>query len=143
MTQVYCTYLRRFINDRRIKVFLESLLTDSEIYFDWQRMWILATLLASRQAADNTVKTGLKIFGAGQSHVALRAIAAIYVAKFGQFTRQKAVADQYANSASHYLQAALIYASRYFSRALRGTAKKQWSAHSELHKLVSIAVDAL
>jgi hypothetical protein len=104
MSQIYCSYLSNFLDRKEVRKSLQTLLTDAELYYDWQRMWILASLMTPDTSEDDIVASALKIYRDGQRHEALRAVAAIFVAKHGSFTRKKELADDFPkrSPASHH-----------------------------------------
>jgi hypothetical protein len=138
MAQIYSAYLVRFLEVASIHEFLQNLLVDGDL-LDWQRMWILAALLQVKESADDSVKAGLKILADANRHEALRAIAAIYIGRFGDHTRRKSLVAMY-SSVSNYIQAAIFYSSRSWPAAERSNAKASWSGHGPLHNLLSVAM---
>jgi hypothetical protein len=143
MSQIYCSYLSNFLDSEKVCQALLILLTNEELHYDWQRMWILASLMTPDSSDDATVSIGLKIFRDGYRHEALRAVAAIFTAKQGKFTRQKELSDLYGSTGSTYLQTAILYGARYFQAAKRRTAIKSWGGQSSTHMLVAKSVQAL
>ena len=143
MSQIYCSYLSNFLDRENVRKALQSRLVDSELHYDWQRMWILASLMTPDVSHDDTVSGALKIYRDGQRHEALRAVAAIFTAKHGSFTRQKELADNYTLSGSTYLQTAVLYGARYFQSEIRRAAVKSWAGQSPTHSLVAKAIEGL
>src|SRR5207245_2123178 len=127
----------QFLRTKQIRRSLKSFLTDPELYYDWQRMWILAALMTPDTSEDDIVSSALKIYKDGQRHEALRAVAAVFVAKHGTFPRQKELIDSYGASGSTYLQTSVLYGARYFQRATRRAVIKSWSGQSTTHSLVA------
>ena len=143
MSQIYCSYLSNFLDAKEARKSLQSLLTDAELYYDWQRMWILASLMTPEISEDDIVASALRIYKDGQRHEALRAVAAIFTAKHGSFTRKKELADDYNVSGSTYLQTAVLYGARYFQSAQRRAALKSWSSQTGTHSLVAKGIESL
>jgi hypothetical protein len=143
MSQIYCSYLASFLDESKVRDSLEDLLSSSELHYDWQRMWILASLMTPDRNADSVVSAAMKIYKDGQRHEALRAVAAVFVAKHGTFPRQKELIDNYGISGSTYLQTAVLYGARYFKGATRKSAIKSWSGQSTTHSLVAKAIEGL
>ena len=143
MTQIYCSYLAPFLNDKNVRKSVQSLLINSELSYDWQRMWVLAALMTHSKSTDDVVSSALKIYKNGQGHEALRAVAAIFVAKHGSFTRQKELFDNYGLSGSTYLQTSVLYGARYFQKTSRRAALKAWSGQSSTHVLVGQSISTL
>jgi hypothetical protein len=140
MSQIYCSYLAKFLNRPDVLRILGELLTDDEVYYDWQKMWILAALMTPKTHNDNLVNAALQMYKNGQLTEALRAVAAVFVAKHGSFTRKKELSDNYGISGSAFLQSAVLYGARYFKSETRRTAIKSWSAHSSTHSLVARSI---
>lgn len=138
MSQIYVAYLARFIEVRDAQKFLLEQLKDSAL-FDWQRIWILAARSQAENADDTSVKVAFDLLRDANRHEALRAVAAIYVGRFGDHTRRKALVAIYP-SVSTYIQAAIYYASRRWPPVERSNAKASWSGHSPLHTLLTAAL---
>jgi hypothetical protein len=106
-------------------------------------MWVLAGLMTHRSSTDDVVSAALRIYKDGQRHEALRAVAAVFVAKHGSFTRRKELFDNYGSSGSTYLQTSVLYGARYFQREMRRAAIKAWSGQSGTHGLVGQSISGL
>lgn len=143
MSQIYCAYLMAFLDIKEVRDALTNLLDSSELPYDWQRMWILASLMTSDKGRDGIVSDTLKIYKDGRRHEALRAVAAIFVAKHGTYPRQKELIDNYGITGSTYLQTAVLYGARYFHTTTRRTSIKSWSGQSTTHSLVAKAIEGL
>ena len=143
MSQIYCSYLASFLDKASVRETLKDYLVNSDIYYDWQRMWILACLLTPDKSTDAVVSAALKIYKDGQYHEALRAVAAIFVAKHGTFPRKKDLIDSYGITGSTYLQTAVLYGARYLSGVTRSSAIKAWSGQTTTHTLVAKAIEGL
>ncbi|MGH6826753.1 RNA-directed DNA polymerase [Methyloceanibacter sp.] len=134
MTQIYCAYLARFL-DSSVQNLMLSTLQDKSL-FDWQRMWLLAGLTQNKKGDDAVVKAALDLLKSTDCHDALRAVAAIYVGRYGDHARRTALRSLY-SSASNYVQAAIFYSSQKWPSAERATAKASWSGHGVLHDLLT------
>ena len=140
MTQLYCTYLGRFLDEGAVGERLEKVLLEDRVHFDWQKMWLLAALLNRNAAPDSLVKYCMEIVQSSSTHDALRAVAAIFVGKFGSYPRRRSLTAEYTNIGSPYVQTAILYAARFFITAERRNAVTKWSGHGDLHRLVGEAV---
>jgi hypothetical protein len=134
MTQIYSAYLAGFLTDPVQSLMLSTLQEKS--LFDWQKMWLLAGLAQGKSGGDAAVKAALDLAKSAESHDALRAVAAIYVGRFGDHARRTALRSLYA-SVSNYVQAAIFYSSQKWPSAERATAKASWSGHGVLHDLLT------
>jgi hypothetical protein len=110
MTQIYASYLSRFIEAPAVHSHLVGLMSDASL-FDWQRMWVLAALLRVKPATDGPVQSALAILRDARRHDALRAVAAIYVGTYGNHARRKALIAIY-SAVSPYVQATIYFSSR-------------------------------
>jgi hypothetical protein len=138
MAQIYAAYLARFLAVEAVRNFLIGMLKDDTLV-EWQKMWILAALGQTEKGPDEAVKTALAIVKDGDRHEALRAVAAIYVGRFGSHSRRKALIPVYA-TVSPYIQTAIYFASRYWPQVERSNARAAWSGHSALHGLLTAAL---
>ncbi len=134
MSQLYCSYLSRFIDDEDVYEFLCGAIQNSNRY-EWQRMWILASLLQRETVEDSIVREVHKIFSDGGCHETVRAVAAIFIGRFGDATRRKSLVSSY-GSVSVYIQAAIFYISRKWPSVEKNNAKSLWSNSNELNKLI-------
>lgn len=138
MTQIYVSYLSKFLPDRPIYDFLCQCLEDRAL-IDWQVMWILAALITKEPLDDAPVKIALQILKDGSVHNATRAVAAIYVGRYGDAARRRALIAIY-GSVSPYVQSAIYFSSRYWPRNERSNAKAQWGALNPLNELLTKAM---
>jgi hypothetical protein len=138
MSQIYASYLAKFLEEERVAQFLVALLKNGALV-DWQRMWVLAALSQVEKADDSFVKVAAGMLKDANRHDALRAVAAIYVGRFGDHARRKALITLYP-SVSTYIQAAIYYSSKFWPAIERSKAKASWGGHSPLHVLLSSAM---
>jgi hypothetical protein len=143
MTQIYCAYLAKFLDDGDVVKALAKLVIDDELLYDWQRMWIFAAMIRNDKTTDGVIRVALRTYADGARHEALRAVAAITAARHGSFGRQKELADNYGATGSPYLQTAVLYSARYFQKQLRRSSVKAWSAHSQIHQLVAKSIERI
>jgi hypothetical protein len=72
-------------------------------------------------------------------HDALRAVAAIFVGRYGDSFRRKALQAMYP-TVSSYVQAAIYYSSRYWPNVEKANARATWGGHTPLHGLMTAAL---
>jgi hypothetical protein len=108
--------------------------------FDWQRMWMLASLLGHRRSNDDTVRAALDFVRTAGHHPALQAVAVIFVTRFGSHSRRTALRESYASAGGPYVQSAFLFAARSLDGVERRNAIASWEGHSELHRLVAKAI---
>ena len=138
MSQIYASYLAKFLHVRHVSEFLLRLLSDTSLA-DWQKMWILAALSQVEKADDESVKVAFGLLKDPNRHDALRAVAAVYVGRFGDHGRRKALMSLYPTVAN-YVQAAIYYSSHFWPGVERGNAKASWSGHGALHGFLTSAM---
>jgi hypothetical protein len=140
MSQIYVSYLAKFLDLDGVREFLVGLLSDASLT-DWQRMWVLAALSQADGAPDTEVRVVWDLLRDANRHEALRAVAAIFVGRFGDHTRRIGLASIY-SSVSNYVQAAIYYSSRQWPGPERANARASWSGHGPLHSLITAAMAA-
>lgn len=140
MSQIYASYLARFLEDQKVYEFLVDCIGDSTLV-DWQLIWILAALILRKPDDDEPVKKALKLLKAGSPHDGLKAAAAMYVGRHGDATRRKALGGVYPN-VSPYVQSAVYFSSRSWPGPERANAKAQWGGHGPLNQLLTKAMAA-
>lgn len=138
MSQIYAAYLARFLDEDSVCDFLIDILDDSSLV-DWQKMWILAALSQLEKASDESVKKASILLKDGDTHEALRAVAAIYVGRYGDHSRRKALVSYY-GSVSPYIQSAIYFSSRNWPNVERSNAKASWGSHGPLNTLLTVAM---
>lgn len=138
MSQIYSAYLAKFLDTDEVRNFLVDMLSDISLV-DWQKMWVLAALSQSQKPNDAAIKVAMSLLTDANGHDALRAVSAIYVGRFGDHARRKALIPIYA-TASNYIQAAIYYSSKEWPGPERSNAKANWGGHGPLHKLLNIAM---
>lgn len=137
MAQFYSIYIAKFLKDEFVRDYIKDVLIGDSLFYDWQKMWFLSALLAGGKENDQITKWCLDIVRDRQCHDALRAIAAIFVCRFGSFTRRKALSEEYQNIGSPYVQTALLYGTRYIPLIERKNAISSWSGHGSIHKMIA------
>lgn len=138
MSQIYASYLAKFLGIDAVDEFLLNLLKDVTLV-DWQKIWVLAALYQVDEANDGAVKAALDVLKDANRHDALRAVAAVYVGSHGDHARRKALVSIYP-SVSNYVQAAIYYASNQWPGVERSNAKASWGGHGPLHSLLTVAM---
>ena len=138
MSQIYASYLSKFLDKEEVKELLPILLADTSLR-DWQKMWILAALLQRKPEDDGPVKIALRILKDATRHDALRAVAAIFVGRYGDHARRKNLFSIY-STVSNFIQSAIYFSSRSWPPVERGNAKASWGSHSPLNTLLTSAM---
>jgi hypothetical protein len=138
MAQIYASYLAKFLDNDVVYQFMTGLLSEPTLV-DWQKIWILAALSQRDAAQDAALKQAMALLNDANRHDALRAVAAIFVGRFGDHSRRKDLGAIYA-SVSEYVKAAIYYSSRRWPMAERSNARVIWGNHGPLNKLITIAL---
>jgi Reverse transcriptase (RNA-dependent DNA polymerase) len=138
MTQIYVSYLSKFLPERRIYDFLSESLQDRKLVH-WQQMWILAALLIKKPLDETPIATALQILKDGSVHDAARAVAGIYVGRYGDAARRKALVGV-CGKVSPYIQSAIYFSSQYWPQMERKNAKAQWGALNPLNEMLTKAL---
>ena len=139
MSQIYSAYLAEFIHNEEVSVFLVKSLADESL-MDWQKIWLIAALMQKGEALAGAVKAALDLLRDGTRHEALRAVAAVYVGRYGDHSRRKSLRTIY-NSVTPYIQSAIYFSSRNWQGAEKSTAKASWGTHGLMNRLLTIAME--
>ncbi len=138
MSQIYASYLANFVSDNEVREFLNDTLGDDSLA-DWQKMWTLAALFQVKPSDDKAVKSASKILKDANRHDALRAVAAVYIGRYGDLDRRKSLVTIYP-AVSTYVQSAIYYSSRFWKGVERSNAKANWSGLGPINSLITIAL---
>ncbi|MFG1293719.1 RNA-directed DNA polymerase [Xanthobacter versatilis] len=138
MCQIYVSYLAKFLSQQNVYQFLCKSLEDASLV-DWQIMWIIAALITKSPLDETSIKIALRILKDGSVHDATRAAAAIYVGRYGDAARRRALCSSY-GSVSIYVQSAIYFSSRYWPATERRNAKARWGALNPLNELLTKAM---
>lgn len=134
MTQIYCSYLGKFIRARPdVSDFMAESLDDDSL-FDWQKIWMIACLHQARDRQEDAVRTANAILQDGSAHEALRAVAGTYVGRMGDAARRRGLYATY-STVTPYIQYALYYSSRRWPAAERRHAKATWGVQGDLNRM--------
>jgi hypothetical protein len=98
-----------------------------------------AALSQAEKHTDSSVKIALDLLQDGNRHETLRAVAAIFVGRFGDYSRRVTLLAVYTIS-SPYMQSAIYFSSRRWPKAEKLTAKNNWGSHGELNRLLARAM---
>lgn len=143
LAQIFCNYLSEFLYDEEVRSRLESRIMERKPKFEWEYIWLFGALLKGDEASDKLVKSAIELLADQRGPDPMRAMAAIFAGRFGSFNRRRQLRDHYANEGSHFVQTAMLFATRWYERTERNTALASWSSHSPLHRLVGSCVRVL
>ncbi len=141
LAKIYSSYLGRLARfNSNIKEKMERVLRESDFSYDWQIMWPIAALLNLENVERSTVTRVIRILRDHSYSVALRALCAIFIGKYGNPGQRRNLIQQYTNEPSDYVHSAILFASRYFPTPERNACIRAWSRHSRGNTLVGSAV---
>jgi hypothetical protein len=112
--------------------------------YDWQSMWALAAVLpAPSLPSAEWVEQALRLLRDGRRSVGLRAVAALFAAKFGNAAQRRLIRLHYSDESAPYVRSAILFAARFFPKNERDTCLSGWGGHSTTNALIAIAVKRL
>lgn len=141
LTRLYASYLTHFSRESDdIAARITALLIADDFFCDYQRMYMIAAILNRETNAASAVVKCQQWMESGLIGPETRALAAIFVAKFGGPQQKRSVRLRYENEPSEYVRAAILYASQFFAVADKRTAKRAWGGHSSINAMISEAI---
>lgn len=143
LTQLHLSYLSGFTARRSdIVEFLGQLIISGALQLDFQRMYIFGALMNAQKNSRPVCNAALKWLENKSIAKEARAMAALFVAKFGTPNQKRAVRLAYENEPAMYVKTAILYASKYFTTPERRTCLRAWGGHSETNILLGHAMRA-
>ena len=140
LARLYHSYLSRFASDNPDLVTeLSRLVAANSFVTDYQRMYVLGSLLNAQDIARDVCNTALHWLQSPTISKETRALSAIFVARYGNPNQKRAVRLAYEGEPSTYVRAAILYASNYFIAAERRTCRIAWGGHNQLNSLITQA----
>lgn len=140
LTRLYFSYLNHFARvDADVRNRIEQLIQANGFHLDYQRMYYLAGVMSCNEVSAATVHHALQWFLDGRIGAPTKAIAAIFVCKFGSAQDRRRVRAAYDESLP-YVQSAILYSAQFFVAAEKATMKKAWRGHSMLNSLIASAI---
>lgn len=140
LTRHYFSYLNHFAKiDNEVRGRIETLIRANGFYLDYQRMYYLAGVMSCDEVDNSTVKHALNWLQDGRIGDPTRAIAAIFVSKFGLVQDKRNVREIYDNT-SPYVKSAILYSAQFFVGAEKSVMKKAWRGHSDINALISASI---
>lgn len=139
-TRLFFSYISTFVkSSSEVRSTLETMVANQSVS-DYQRMYLLGTLLRARSVQRSTVNSAIQWMQNPQVAKETRAMASIFAAKHGAAVQKRAVRTSYEGEQSEYVRSAILYASRYFSVAEKRTCKRAWGGHSTINSLIAKAI---
>lgn len=138
LTRLYHSYLSRFTSENvDIVSQLSSIVIDDTFVTDYQRMYVLGSLLNSTTISRDVCNRVLQWLQPHDIAKETRALAAIFVAKHGSPNQKRAVRLVYESEPSEYVKSAILYGSRYFVTAEKRTCCRAWGGHTPVNALIA------
>lgn len=135
-TRLYFSYLSTFVADSAdVTSALEDFVTD-ETMSDYQRMFLLASLMKTEHVSRDTVRVALRWLQSPGVAKETRAMAAIFASRRGSAQQKRAVRTSYESEPSDYVRSAILYAARYLTAPERKTCKRAWGGHDSINALI-------
>ena len=122
---------------------LEALIIDQLPPYDWQIMWIIASLVQSDNLQNRTVNAIFRLLRDPARSISLRALCAIAIGKHGSPGNRRNLRHHYSDEPSEYVRSAILFSTRYFPTPERRTCLSAWSVHSPINSLIAGAVQKL
>ncbi|UJQ95547.1 RNA-directed DNA polymerase [Mariluticola halotolerans] len=136
----YFSYLNHFARTNPdVRSRIEGMIRANGFYLDYQRMYYLAGVMSCDGVDSATVRHALNWLQDGRIGDPTRAIAAIFVSKFGGVQDKRSVRDMY-DDTSPYVKAAILYSGQFFVGADKSVMKKAWRGHSEINALIASSI---
>lgn len=140
LTRHYFSYLNHFAKKHvEVRQRIEGLIRANGFHLDYKRMYYLAGVMSCDTVENSTVQHALNWLQDGRVGDPTRAIAAIFVAKFGRVQDKRSVREMYDNT-SPYVKAAILYSGQFFVGADKSVMKKAWRGHSEINSLIASSI---
>ena len=141
LAQLYLSYLAKLAKENSdVSSKMQSILTKNELTFDYQRLFLLSALFYAANIKPTTTLKALRMLQDHSVHHAVRGVAAIFAARHGTPIQRRIVRTTYENESSGYVQAAILYSSRYFPMPERQTCIRAWGGHNFTNTLMAQAV---
>jgi hypothetical protein len=141
MSQTYFGYLSKMIRkDSAVGSKIESIFSNVDLLFDYQRKWLYATLLFAEKVSEAIVRYALADLQNPARNNGVRAICAILVGKYGSAAIRQVLKNHYSNENSEFVKASILFAAQYFPTQQKDTCFKAWSGHSEFNSLIVAAI---
>ena len=144
LSRLYATYLGAVAKENEAIVNeLEELIVEQNSPYDWQTLWILASLIPVERLKTRTVNAIFRLLRDPARSIVLRALCAIAIGRHGSPGQRRNLKHHYADEPSEYVRSAIVFATRYFPTPERRTCLGAWGSHSDINSLIASAVSKL
>ena len=137
LARLCCSYLASLIKDNdEITEKLFSFIIDEKPLYEWQYMWMYATLLYQKNMRPEVLDIIMRqLLDRGTSD-ALRAICSILIGRNGDAAQKRILNSHYQNESSEYVKAAILYSASFFPSDERRACYRAWGPNSILNTLI-------
>jgi len=137
LTRLYAAYISRFAPSNADAVTqIENQIQTDNFITDYERMYAMAAILNTEAITRNTTRKAIEWLESASVVPATRALAAIFISKFGSANEKRRVRLRYENETSEFVRSALLYSASYFPSAERRAMKQAWAGHSAVNSLI-------
>jgi hypothetical protein len=144
LAKAYSSYLATFVSSvPDISTEIEHLLENDRLPYDWQLMWVIATLVRAETIATRTVNSVIRIMRDTSRSVALRGLCPLIIGRHGHAGQRRNLRHHYADEPSDYVRASILFSTRYFPSPERRSCVGAWSGHSPTNALIGETVRRL
>ena len=141
LSQIYAKYLTTLIkSNSNIINETVKLLFDENIIYEYQLMWLYASLMSATRVNVKAVRKAIDNLRNKNLNEVLRAVCAIFIGKFGNAVHRRILKSDYSNEPSSYVRAAILYSVRNFPSSERNSCFSAWGGHSETNSLIVKAI---
>jgi hypothetical protein len=141
LARLYLSYLAEFArDDGEVSEKVQAILVANDLAFDHQRLFLISALLNACNVGRSSTLKAVRLLQDRSVHPAVRSVAAIFAARFGSPQHRRSVRTTYEDESSAFVQAAILYASMYFTPAERRTCVRAWGGHNFTNTLVAEAI---
>jgi hypothetical protein len=141
LTKYFASYLATIDkDDSDVTHLIEEILIENHFIFEYQQMWMFATLLYRETISENALRLCTRYLQKKDIHESIRSICAIILSKMGNGRTKKIVRDEYDNEPSPFVRASILYCSRYFRSDERRAMKIAFGSTGYLNIFISEAL---
>jgi hypothetical protein len=142
IADVYCQYLKALSDsDPSIIDAIQNAFLDNKFNYEWQMMWVLGMFYHFDYISMDVVDKAYIILLDHNISPGVRAICALIVSKHGDGPRRRLIRNHYSSEPSTYVKESILYSTKFFpSNDDKNTCINTWETHSDINKLIAIAL---
>ncbi len=144
LASLYSSYLVRVVEQSaEITRRIELLFQVENLPYETQVMALTALLIRQDHITEQTVTHALGLLQDRSRSVALRGLFPLLIGKHGTAAQRRNLRNVYADEPSGYVQAAILFSTRYFPADERRACLSAWGSHNYINTLVGQAMRGL